>query len=183
MLLGGYCEYWKAGLVVEDSNHNSRRSIEDFVSFREMITSQLLYLRGSSYETLFVLSSSNRSKQSELKRSKDPQYSLVFTVMNGNPSRVNIKQLCGRGSNTLSWKPVKEDQSIALQPHSSGVKIQDLMLNQQSHIQDESLFYQSLLQSLMYKLFLKGTLSTRLTINEIMSNKMLREIVSKLSSS
>ncbi|GKD65018.1 hypothetical protein Tco_1307126, partial [Tanacetum coccineum] len=24
------------------------------------------------------------------------RYSLVFTVMNGNPSRVNIKQLCGR---------------------------------------------------------------------------------------
>nr|GEY22469.1 hypothetical protein [Tanacetum cinerariifolium] len=37
-------------------------SIEDFVSFREMITSQLLYLRGSSYETLFVLSSSNRGR-------------------------------------------------------------------------------------------------------------------------
>nr|GEV63058.1 xylulose kinase-1 [Tanacetum cinerariifolium] len=29
---------------------------------REMITSQLLYLRGSSYETLFVLSSSNRGR-------------------------------------------------------------------------------------------------------------------------
>nr|GFC78422.1 reverse transcriptase domain-containing protein [Tanacetum cinerariifolium] len=45
-----------------DSNLNSRGSIEDFVSFREMITSQLLYLRGSSYETLFVLSSSNRRR-------------------------------------------------------------------------------------------------------------------------
>nr|GEW28737.1 putative ribonuclease H-like domain-containing protein [Tanacetum cinerariifolium] len=33
--------------------------IEDFVSFKEMSTSQLLYLRGSSYVTLFVLSSSN----------------------------------------------------------------------------------------------------------------------------
>nr|GEX56927.1 ribonuclease H-like domain-containing protein [Tanacetum cinerariifolium] len=49
----------------------------------------------------------------------------------------------------------KLDQTIALQPHSSGVKIQDLMLNQQRYIQDESLFYQSLPQSLMYKHFLK----------------------------
>nr|GEW59142.1 copia protein [Tanacetum cinerariifolium] len=82
---------------------------------------------------------------------------------------------------SVSTKGVEElkriDQSMALQPHSSRVKIQDLMLNQQSHIQDESLFYQSLPQSLMYKLFLKRTLSTRLSIYEIMSNKMLREIV------
>nr|GEW59935.1 hypothetical protein [Tanacetum cinerariifolium] len=49
----------------------------------------------------------------------------------------------------------KLDQTMALQPHSSGVKIQDLMLNQQRYIQDESLFYQSLSQSLMYKHFLK----------------------------
>nr|GEY66683.1 retrovirus-related Pol polyprotein from transposon TNT 1-94 [Tanacetum cinerariifolium] len=48
-----------------------------------------------------------------------------------------------------------QDQTMALQPHSSGVKIQDLMLNQQRYIQDESLFYQSLPQSLMYKNFLK----------------------------
>ncbi|GJY37505.1 hypothetical protein Tco_0422883 [Tanacetum coccineum] len=39
---------------------------EDFVSFREMITSQLLYLRGSSYTTLFVLSSSNRGRLGEV---------------------------------------------------------------------------------------------------------------------
>nr|GEV48180.1 hypothetical protein [Tanacetum cinerariifolium] len=48
MLHGGYFEYWKARLVVVDSNLNSRGSIEDFVSFREMITSQLLYLRVGS---------------------------------------------------------------------------------------------------------------------------------------
>nr|GEV91369.1 hypothetical protein [Tanacetum cinerariifolium] len=49
MLHEGYFEYWKAGLVVVDSNSylESRGSIEDFVSFREMITSQLLYLRGT----------------------------------------------------------------------------------------------------------------------------------------
>nr|GEW51957.1 hypothetical protein [Tanacetum cinerariifolium] len=74
---------------------------------------------------------------------------IVFTMMNGNPSRVNIKQLCGRGSNTLSWKPCQggslkieptysQDQTMVLQPHSSGVKIQDLMLNYQRYIQDES---------------------------------------------
>nr|GEZ89097.1 hypothetical protein [Tanacetum cinerariifolium] len=67
--------------------------------------------------------------------------------MNENPSRVNIKQLCGRGSDTLSWNPVKEvllkylycktvlteleDQTTALQTHSSGVKIQDHMLDHQ----------------------------------------------------
>nr|GEU49838.1 hypothetical protein [Tanacetum cinerariifolium] len=39
-----------------------------------------------------------------------------------------------------------EDQTVPLQPHSNGVKIQDLMLNQQRYIQDESSFYQSLLQ-------------------------------------
>nr|GEZ82767.1 hypothetical protein [Tanacetum cinerariifolium] len=31
-----------------------------------------------------------------------------------------------------------EDQTMALQPHSSGIKIQDLMLNYQRYIQDES---------------------------------------------
>nr|GEW49299.1 retrovirus-related Pol polyprotein from transposon TNT 1-94 [Tanacetum cinerariifolium] len=51
-----------------------------------------------------------------------------------------------------------QDQTMALQPYSSGVKIQDLMLNQQRYIQDESLFYQSLLQSLMYKHFLKSNI-------------------------
>nr|GEY36843.1 retrovirus-related Pol polyprotein from transposon TNT 1-94 [Tanacetum cinerariifolium] len=73
-------------------------------------------------------------------------------VMNGNPSRVNNKQLCGsvRGTNTLSWKPCQggsskneptcsQDQMIAVQPHSSGVKIQDPMLNYQRYVQDESL--------------------------------------------
>nr|GEY05516.1 hypothetical protein [Tanacetum cinerariifolium] len=52
------------GDMFKDSNSylKSRGSFEDFVSFREMITSQLLYLRGSSYETLFVLSSSNRGR-------------------------------------------------------------------------------------------------------------------------
>ncbi|GJZ19526.1 hypothetical protein Tco_0556116 [Tanacetum coccineum] len=40
---GGQFEYWKAELEVVDSNSylKSRGSIEDFVSFREMITSQL----------------------------------------------------------------------------------------------------------------------------------------------
>nr|GEV88378.1 retrovirus-related Pol polyprotein from transposon TNT 1-94 [Tanacetum cinerariifolium] len=32
-------------------------------------------------------------------------------VTNGNPSRVNIKQLCGRGSDTLSWKPCQGGSS------------------------------------------------------------------------
>nr|GEW53370.1 RNA-directed DNA polymerase homolog [Tanacetum cinerariifolium] len=45
---------------------------------------------------------------------------------------------------TLLTEP--EDQSMALQPHSSEVKIQDLMLNQQRYIQKESLIYQSLSQ-------------------------------------
>nr|GEU82212.1 hypothetical protein [Tanacetum cinerariifolium] len=52
------------GDMFKDSNSylESRGSIEDFVSFREMITSQLLYLMGSPYETLLVLSSSNRGR-------------------------------------------------------------------------------------------------------------------------
>nr|GEV85610.1 hypothetical protein [Tanacetum cinerariifolium] len=42
---------------------------------------------------------------------------IVFTMMNGNPSRAIIKQLCGRFS---QW---------SYNLNSSGVKIQDLMLN------------------------------------------------------
>nr|GEV15901.1 hypothetical protein [Tanacetum cinerariifolium] len=52
----------------------------------------------------------------------------------------------------------KLDQTMTLQPHSSGVKIQDLVLNQQRYIQNERLFYQSLPQSLMYKHFLKSNI-------------------------
>nr|GEZ26504.1 zinc finger, CCHC-type, retrotransposon Gag domain protein [Tanacetum cinerariifolium] len=49
MLHGGYFEYWKAELVVVVyGDLKSKGSIEDFVSFREMITSQLLYLKGSA---------------------------------------------------------------------------------------------------------------------------------------
>nr|GEY08168.1 copia protein [Tanacetum cinerariifolium] len=36
------------------------------------------------------------------------------------------------------------DQAMALQPHSNGVKIQDLMLNYQRYIQDESSSFQDL---------------------------------------
>ena len=46
---------------VKDEEFKSRGRI-DCVSFREMITSQLIYSRGSSYATLFVLSSSNRGR-------------------------------------------------------------------------------------------------------------------------
>nr|GEX26841.1 retrovirus-related Pol polyprotein from transposon TNT 1-94 [Tanacetum cinerariifolium] len=58
--------------------------------------------------------------------------------------------------------PVKEDQTIALQPHSRKVKIQDFMLNQQRYIQDESLFYQSLPQSLIYKHFPKRNIINKI---------------------
>nr|GEX62492.1 hypothetical protein [Tanacetum cinerariifolium] len=51
-----------AGMFNAAKSRKDWGSIEDVVSFREMITSQLLYLRGSSYETLFVLSSSNRGR-------------------------------------------------------------------------------------------------------------------------
>nr|GEZ44983.1 hypothetical protein [Tanacetum cinerariifolium] len=54
------------------------------------------------------------------------------------------------------------DQTMALQPHSNGVKIQDLMLKQQSYIQDESLFYQSLLESLIYTYFLKRNITNKI---------------------
>nr|GEU96324.1 hypothetical protein [Tanacetum cinerariifolium] len=39
------------------------------------------------------------------------KYLLLSSVTNGNPSRVNIKQLCGRGTNTLSWKPCQGGSS------------------------------------------------------------------------
>nr|GEZ84526.1 hypothetical protein [Tanacetum cinerariifolium] len=59
-----YLQLIMCGDMFKDSSSylNSKGSIEDFVSFREMITSQLLHLRGSSYDTLFVLSSSNRGR-------------------------------------------------------------------------------------------------------------------------
>ena len=59
-----------------------------FVSFREMITSQLLYLRGSSYTTLFVLSSSNRG------RLLGHIHSCIFDLMRQNKykNETRIKQ-------------------------------------------------------------------------------------------
>nr|GEW57197.1 reverse transcriptase domain-containing protein [Tanacetum cinerariifolium] len=55
-----------------------------------------------------VAASFQQSQSHIIKLSKSYQ---VFTVMNGNPSRVNIKQLCGRGYNTLSWKPCQGGSS------------------------------------------------------------------------
>nr|GEU33835.1 retrovirus-related Pol polyprotein from transposon TNT 1-94 [Tanacetum cinerariifolium] len=37
-------------------------------------------------------------------------------LINGNPSRVNIKQLCGRGTITLSWKPCNGGSSKLILP-------------------------------------------------------------------
>ncbi|GJX18876.1 hypothetical protein Tco_0221553 [Tanacetum coccineum] len=38
---------------------------------------------------------------------------ILFSIHSddGNPSSVNIKQHCGRGSYALSWKPCQEDSS------------------------------------------------------------------------
>ncbi|GKD65822.1 hypothetical protein Tco_1307930 [Tanacetum coccineum] len=41
---------------------------------------------------------------------------LHSTVANGNPSRVKLKQLCGRKSYALSWKPCQGD-SLNLLDH------------------------------------------------------------------
>nr|GEX24316.1 Gag-Pol polyprotein [Tanacetum cinerariifolium] len=92
-----------------------------------------------------------------------------------------------RGTNTLSWKPCQggsskieptcsQDQMMALQPYSSRVKIQDLMLNYQRYLQDESssTCIKVFRKSLMYKLFLK-----RKDVKVIVEG----EIVNKLSRS
>nr|GEV39746.1 putative ribonuclease H-like domain-containing protein [Tanacetum cinerariifolium] len=73
---------------------------------------------------------------------------ILFTIHNDEwKSFQSQHQIALRGSNTLSWKPCQGGSSklnlpihqmMALQPHSSGVKIQDLMLNYQRYIQDES---------------------------------------------
>ncbi|GJV32349.1 hypothetical protein Tco_1392749 [Tanacetum coccineum] len=45
---------------------------------------------------------------------------ILFSIHddNGNPSRVNIKQLYGRGSKTLSWKPCQGGSSkLSLPDH------------------------------------------------------------------
>nr|GEW30958.1 retrovirus-related Pol polyprotein from transposon TNT 1-94 [Tanacetum cinerariifolium] len=120
----------------------------------------------------------------------------VEKVMNGNPFRVNIKQLCDRGSNTLSWKPCQGGSSklnlpahrisrwrYNLIPAESRFKtpcsiVKDkYMMKAQVHMSTSSAIsdVQALLQ--------KETLSTRFSNNTIMSNKMLRQIVSELSRS
>nr|GEW53254.1 ribonuclease H-like domain, reverse transcriptase, RNA-dependent DNA polymerase [Tanacetum cinerariifolium] len=55
MLHGGYFEYWMARLVVVVyGDLKSKGRTEDFVSFKEMITSQLLYLRGNELKRFFT---------------------------------------------------------------------------------------------------------------------------------
>nr|GEW54791.1 ribonuclease H-like domain-containing protein [Tanacetum cinerariifolium] len=87
------------GDMFKDSNSylNSRGSIEDFVSFRKMITSQLLYLRESSYETLFVLSSSNRNEHEEENKTKEGEqvYGLMAGFKSDFADHVGFKEYIG----------------------------------------------------------------------------------------
>nr|GEU93247.1 Gag-Pol polyprotein [Tanacetum cinerariifolium] len=56
-------------------------------------------------KALYGLKQAPRACQSRRDLPKNtPLDRVEVLVMNGNPSRANIKQLCGRGSNTLSWK-------------------------------------------------------------------------------
>nr|GEZ88635.1 hypothetical protein [Tanacetum cinerariifolium] len=117
--------------------------------------------------------------------------------MNGNPSRVNMKQLCNRevllklnlpvhrysihNVKRSSWNRRIRRRCYNLIPAESRYKtpcsiIKDkYMMKAQVHVL--KYFKISDVQALSQK----GTLSTRLPNNTIMSNKMLREIVSKLS--
>ncbi|GJS47407.1 hypothetical protein Tco_0597528 [Tanacetum coccineum] len=45
------------------------------------------------------------------------RYSLVFTVMNGNPSRVNIKQLCVMGIHDFLYLPEWTGAEVQEEPH------------------------------------------------------------------
>nr|GEY82074.1 retrovirus-related Pol polyprotein from transposon TNT 1-94 [Tanacetum cinerariifolium] len=66
------------------------------------------------------------------------------------------------------------DQTMALQPHSSGVKIQDLMLNYQRYIQDESSStgIKIFRKSLMYKLLLKRNIIVKM-IKQLLRGRLL----------
>nr|GEV84152.1 copia protein [Tanacetum cinerariifolium] len=66
----------------------------------------------------------------------------------------------------------KLDQKMVLQPHSSGVKIQDLMLNYQRYIQDESssTCIKVFRKSLMCKLFLKRNIIDKMLKDRLSCN-------------
>nr|GEU94183.1 retrovirus-related Pol polyprotein from transposon TNT 1-94 [Tanacetum cinerariifolium] len=66
------------------------------------------------------------------------------------------------------------DQTMALQPHSSGVKIQDLMLNYQRYIQDESssTCIKVFRKSLMYKLLLKRNIIDKM-LKQLLRGRLL----------
>nr|GEU37031.1 retrovirus-related Pol polyprotein from transposon TNT 1-94 [Tanacetum cinerariifolium] len=67
-----------------------------------------------------------------------------------------------------------QDQTMELQPHSSGVKIQDLMLNYQRYIQDESssTCIKIFSKYLMYKLLLKRNIIVKM-IKQLLRGKLL----------
>nr|GEX55360.1 ribonuclease H [Tanacetum cinerariifolium] len=66
------------------------------------------------------------------------------------------------------------DQAMTLQPHSSGVKIQDLMLNYQRYIQDESssTCIKVFCKSLMYKLLLKRNIIDEM-LKQLLKGRLL----------
>nr|GEU45635.1 hypothetical protein [Tanacetum cinerariifolium] len=104
-------DYHLFDVVVEfyrfkDSNSylKSKGSIEDFVSFREMVTSQLLYLKGSLYETLFVLSSLN------IGRSRMEMY-----MLNRQHGRIIIESV---EHGPLLWPSVTEEGVTRLKKYS-----------------------------------------------------------------
>nr|GEU33202.1 retrovirus-related Pol polyprotein from transposon TNT 1-94 [Tanacetum cinerariifolium] len=100
-------------------------------------------------------------------------YLVHRLVMNGNPSRVNIKQLSGR---------IKQ-RRYNLIPAELGFKTPCSIVKDKYRMKAQVHVSKSSAISDVQALPQKGTLSTRLPNNTIMSNKMLREIVSELSRS
>nr|GEX46951.1 hypothetical protein [Tanacetum cinerariifolium] len=95
-----------------------------------------------------------------------------------------------RGTNTLSWKPCQggsskieptwsQDQTMALQPHSSGVKIQDLMLDHQ----DKNMMKAQVHMSKSFAISVVQTLPRKKLYRQNVKADVEREIVSKLSRS
>ncbi|GJU92689.1 zinc finger, CCHC-type containing protein [Tanacetum coccineum] len=65
--------------------------------------------------------------------------------MNGNPSRVNIKQLRGRGSYALSWKPCQGD-SLDLPDHRH-YKHQDSKIKKAQELKTKTFAYSDIIDS------------------------------------
>nr|GEX89207.1 retrovirus-related Pol polyprotein from transposon TNT 1-94 [Tanacetum cinerariifolium] len=176
-----------------------------------------LGMRSLSPQELDHLAKSHQSRR-DLPRNTpiDRVEVLVFAMMNGNPSRVNIKQFCGRKIVTIRFtltvlsalrRSGNENKQVRIRrrrynliPAESRFKTSCSILKDKYMMKAQVHLSKSSAISDVQALPQKGTLSTRFpnnikdnsnmwikyyffhyVVQVIMSKKMLREIVSKLS--